>query len=137
MLSGHRSIRKHTHNQGKQRLSSFCHLVVVTNTIMSALTLGRVFVSVRSFIAESEQLREQWVDAMRDAIGEALSNSEVAERIWAEPSNSLCADCGAPKPEWAAINLCVVICKRCAGLCLCVWLWICVYKCFCVFLVSF
>ncbi|XP_045929275.1 arf-GAP with Rho-GAP domain, ANK repeat and PH domain-containing protein 1-like isoform X1 [Micropterus dolomieu] len=68
-----------------------------------------------SFIAESEQLREQWVDAMRVAIGEALSNSEVAERIWAEPSNSLCADCGAPKPEWAAINLCVVVCKRCAG----------------------
>ncbi|XP_041796004.1 arf-GAP with Rho-GAP domain, ANK repeat and PH domain-containing protein 1-like isoform X3 [Chelmon rostratus] len=68
-----------------------------------------------SFIAESEQLREQWVDAMRDAIGEALSNREVAERIWAEPSNSLCADCGAPKPEWASINLCVVVCKRCAG----------------------
>ncbi|XP_034723951.1 arf-GAP with Rho-GAP domain, ANK repeat and PH domain-containing protein 1-like isoform X1 [Etheostoma cragini] len=68
-----------------------------------------------SFIAESEQLRVQWVDAMRDAIDEALSNSEVAERIWAEPSNSLCADCDAPKPEWAAINLCVVVCKRCAG----------------------
>uniref|UniRef100_A0A671W8L5 ArfGAP with RhoGAP domain, ankyrin repeat and PH domain 1 n=1 Tax=Sparus aurata TaxID=8175 RepID=A0A671W8L5_SPAAU len=68
-----------------------------------------------SFIAESEQLREQWVDAMRDAIGEALSNREVAERIWVEPSNSLCADCGAVKPEWAAINLCVVVCKRCAG----------------------
>ncbi|XP_049433460.1 arf-GAP with Rho-GAP domain, ANK repeat and PH domain-containing protein 1-like isoform X1 [Epinephelus fuscoguttatus] len=68
-----------------------------------------------SFIAESEQLREQWVDAMRDAIGEALSNREVAERIWVEPSNSFCADCEAPKPEWAAINLCVVVCKRCAG----------------------
>ncbi|XP_061775109.1 arf-GAP with Rho-GAP domain, ANK repeat and PH domain-containing protein 1-like isoform X1 [Nerophis ophidion] len=68
-----------------------------------------------SFIAESEQLKDQWVDAMRDSIGEALSNSEVADRIWAEPSNSFCADCGAPKPEWAAINLCVVVCKRCAG----------------------
>uniref|UniRef100_A0AAX7TH84 ArfGAP with RhoGAP domain, ankyrin repeat and PH domain 1 n=1 Tax=Astatotilapia calliptera TaxID=8154 RepID=A0AAX7TH84_ASTCA len=68
-----------------------------------------------SFIAESEQMREQWVNAMRDAIGEALSNSEVAERIWAESSNSLCADCEAPKPEWAAINLCVVVCKQCAG----------------------
>uniref|UniRef100_A0A669EET3 ArfGAP with RhoGAP domain, ankyrin repeat and PH domain 1 n=1 Tax=Oreochromis niloticus TaxID=8128 RepID=A0A669EET3_ORENI len=68
-----------------------------------------------SFIAESEQMREQWVNAMRDAIGEALSNSEVAERIWAESSNSLCADCEASKPEWAAINLCVVVCKQCAG----------------------
>ncbi|XP_061538653.1 arf-GAP with Rho-GAP domain, ANK repeat and PH domain-containing protein 1-like isoform X2 [Phycodurus eques] len=68
-----------------------------------------------SFIAESEQLKDQWVDTMRDAIGEALSNREVADRIWAEPSNSFCADCGTPKPEWAAINLCMVICKRCAG----------------------
>ncbi|XP_076002234.1 arf-GAP with Rho-GAP domain, ANK repeat and PH domain-containing protein 1 isoform X2 [Genypterus blacodes] len=68
-----------------------------------------------SFVAESEQSKEQWVEAMRVAIGEALSNSEVAERIWAEPSNITCADCGAANPEWAAINLCVVICKRCAG----------------------
>lgn len=97
---------------------------------MSALTLRRAFLSLRSFIAESEQLREQWVEAMRNAIGEALSNSEVAERIWAEPSNSLCADCEAPQPEWAAINLCVVVCKRCAGLCS--WAriyiyWYCIY----------
>ncbi|XP_028321407.1 arf-GAP with Rho-GAP domain, ANK repeat and PH domain-containing protein 1 isoform X2 [Gouania willdenowi] len=68
-----------------------------------------------SFVAESEQHREKWVNAMTHSIGEALSNSEVAERIWEEPSNSCCADCGAYKPEWAAINLCVVVCKRCAG----------------------
>ncbi|XP_068172702.1 arf-GAP with Rho-GAP domain, ANK repeat and PH domain-containing protein 1 isoform X2 [Antennarius striatus] len=75
------------------------------------ITPYRVF----SFIAESEQHRQQWVGAMQDAIGEALSNSEVADRMWAEPSNSFCADCGDPRPEWAAINLCVVICKQCAG----------------------
>uniref|UniRef100_A0A674BBM2 ArfGAP with RhoGAP domain, ankyrin repeat and PH domain 1 n=1 Tax=Salmo trutta TaxID=8032 RepID=A0A674BBM2_SALTR len=68
-----------------------------------------------SFLADSEQHKEQWVEAMRDAIGEALSNSEVANQIWAEPSNGCCADCGVAKPEWAAINLCVVVCKRCAG----------------------
>ena len=105
-----------THARLAQAFS--CLSLAGCDTVMSALTLDRVFVSVRSFIAESEQLREQWVDAMRNAIGEALSNSEVADRIWVESSNSVCADCGAPKPEWAAINLCVVICKRCAGLCL-------------------
>lgn len=103
--------------QGIYKPFHFSLLVVDTDSIMSALTLCRVLVSLRSFIAESEQLREQWVDAMRNAIGEALSNCEVAEQIWAEHSNSLCADCEAPKPEWAAINLCVVICKQCAGLC--------------------
>ncbi|KAF7666046.1 hypothetical protein LDENG_00118330 [Lucifuga dentata] len=70
---------------------------------------------VFSFIAESEQVKEHWMEAMRNAIGEALSNTEVAERIWAEPTNSSCADCGATNPEWAAINLCVVVCKQCAG----------------------
>uniref|UniRef100_A0A8C6NV78 ArfGAP with RhoGAP domain, ankyrin repeat and PH domain 1 n=1 Tax=Nothobranchius furzeri TaxID=105023 RepID=A0A8C6NV78_NOTFU len=70
---------------------------------------------VFSFIAESEQVREQWVAAMREAISEALSNSEVVKQIWEEPSNSFCADCGALKPDWASVNLCVVICKSCAG----------------------
>lgn len=53
---------------------------------------------------------------MQGAIAEALSTSEVAERIWAVAPNRFCADCGAAQPDWASINLCVVICKRCAGL---------------------
>ncbi|XP_016405487.1 arf-GAP with Rho-GAP domain, ANK repeat and PH domain-containing protein 1, partial [Sinocyclocheilus rhinocerous] len=68
-----------------------------------------------SFVADTDQLKDQWVEAMRNSIAEALSNYEVAERIWAEPSNQMCADCSAAKPEWAAINLTVVFCKRCAG----------------------
>lgn len=71
--------------------------------------------SVCSFVAETDQLKDQWVEAMRNSIAEALSNYEVAEKIWAEPANQKCADCRAPKPEWAAINLGVVFCKRCAG----------------------
>ena len=27
-----------------------------------------------------------------------------------------CADCGEPDPDWASLNLCVVICQRCAGI---------------------
>lgn len=69
-----------------------------------------------SFSADSEQEKEEWVEAMQQSIAEALSNSEVAERIWAVESNRFCADCGSPKPDWASINLCVVICKRCAGI---------------------
>ncbi|KAB5550145.1 hypothetical protein PHYPO_G00050450 [Pangasianodon hypophthalmus] len=68
-----------------------------------------------SFVAETDQLKDQWVEAMRNSIAEALSNYEVAEKIWAEPANQKCADCSATKPEWAAINLGVVFCKRCAG----------------------
>ncbi|NXS67882.1 ARAP1 protein, partial [Pandion haliaetus] len=68
-----------------------------------------------SFSADSDQEKEEWVEAMQQSIAEALSNSEVAERIWVVESNRFCADCGSPKPDWASINLCVVICKRCAG----------------------
>uniref|UniRef100_A0A673UZ26 ArfGAP with RhoGAP domain, ankyrin repeat and PH domain 1 n=1 Tax=Suricata suricatta TaxID=37032 RepID=A0A673UZ26_SURSU len=68
-----------------------------------------------SFSAESELEKEQWLEAMQGAIAEALSTSEVAERIWAVTPNRFCADCGAAQPDWASINLCVVICKRCAG----------------------
>ncbi|KAK9402676.1 arf-GAP with Rho-GAP domain ANK repeat and PH domain-containing protein 1 [Crotalus adamanteus] len=68
-----------------------------------------------SFMAESDQEKELWVEAMQQSVAEALSNFEVAERIWALKDNCLCADCGAPKPDWGSINLCVVICKRCAG----------------------
>ncbi|XP_056185472.1 arf-GAP with Rho-GAP domain, ANK repeat and PH domain-containing protein 1 isoform X4 [Falco biarmicus] len=68
-----------------------------------------------SFSADSDQEKEEWVEAMQQSISEALSNSEVAERIWVVESNRFCADCGSPKPDWASINLCVVICKRCAG----------------------
>ncbi|KAJ7418480.1 ArfGAP with RhoGAP domain, ankyrin repeat and PH domain 1 [Pitangus sulphuratus] len=68
-----------------------------------------------SFSADSEQEKEEWMEAMQQSIAEALSNSEVAERIWTVESNRSCADCGSPKPDWASINLCVVICKRCAG----------------------
>ncbi|XP_042544534.1 arf-GAP with Rho-GAP domain, ANK repeat and PH domain-containing protein 1 isoform X2 [Dipodomys spectabilis] len=68
-----------------------------------------------SFSADSEIEKEQWLEAMQGAIAEALSTSEVAERIWTAAPNRFCADCGAAQPDWASINLCVVICKRCAG----------------------
>lgn len=61
------------------------------------------------------------MEAMRHSIAEALSNSEVAERIWALEPNRFCADCGSPQPDWASINLCIVICKRCAGTCGLAW----------------
>uniref|UniRef100_A0A8C4QXH6 Arf-GAP with Rho-GAP domain, ANK repeat and PH domain-containing protein 1 n=1 Tax=Eptatretus burgeri TaxID=7764 RepID=A0A8C4QXH6_EPTBU len=68
-----------------------------------------------SFTAETDKGKEEWMEALREATSEALSNSEIAERIWSNHSNRTCADCGAANPAWASINLCVVICKMCAG----------------------
>ncbi|XP_037685477.1 arf-GAP with Rho-GAP domain, ANK repeat and PH domain-containing protein 2 isoform X2 [Choloepus didactylus] len=68
-----------------------------------------------SFTAESEKEKQEWIEAVQQSIAETLSDYEVAEKIWFNESNRSCADCRAPDPDWASINLCVVICKKCAG----------------------
>lgn len=68
-----------------------------------------------SFIADSEREKREWTEALQEAIAETLSDYEVAEKIWSNKSNRVCADCRALNPDWASINLCVVICKNCAG----------------------
>ncbi|XP_065692863.1 arf-GAP with Rho-GAP domain, ANK repeat and PH domain-containing protein 2 [Patagioenas fasciata] len=68
-----------------------------------------------SFTAESEREKQDWIEALQQSIAETLSDYEVAEKIWFNESNRSCADCKAPDPDWASINLCVVICKKCAG----------------------
>uniref|UniRef100_A0A4W5P1Z8 ArfGAP with RhoGAP domain, ankyrin repeat and PH domain 1 n=1 Tax=Hucho hucho TaxID=62062 RepID=A0A4W5P1Z8_9TELE len=68
-----------------------------------------------SFLAESAQLRDQWVEALQDCVSRSLSSDVVAQKIWAVEANQRCADCGAPHPDWASVNLCVVLCKCCAG----------------------
>uniref|UniRef100_A0A8U8AX21 Uncharacterized protein n=1 Tax=Geospiza parvula TaxID=87175 RepID=A0A8U8AX21_GEOPR len=68
-----------------------------------------------SFTAESEREKQDWIEALQQSIAETLSDYEVAEKIWFNESNRSCADCKAPGPDWASINLCVVICKKCAG----------------------
>ncbi|KAJ8015069.1 hypothetical protein DPEC_G00022300 [Dallia pectoralis] len=68
-----------------------------------------------SFTAESDRDKRDWMEALQEAIAETLSDYEVAEKIWSNRSNKICADCKAINPDWASINLCVVICKNCAG----------------------
>ncbi|KAM9470173.1 arf-GAP with Rho-GAP domain, ANK repeat and PH domain-containing protein 3 [Clarias gariepinus] len=68
-----------------------------------------------SFTAESEREKREWMEALQESIAETLSDYEVAEKIWSNRSNRVCADCKAINPDWASINLCVVICKNCAG----------------------
>ncbi|XP_029020464.1 arf-GAP with Rho-GAP domain, ANK repeat and PH domain-containing protein 3 isoform X2 [Betta splendens] len=68
-----------------------------------------------SFTADSDREKRGWMEALQESIAETLSDYEVAEKIWSNRSNRMCADCKALNPDWASINLCVVICKNCAG----------------------
>ncbi|XP_031605215.1 arf-GAP with Rho-GAP domain, ANK repeat and PH domain-containing protein 2 [Oreochromis aureus] len=67
------------------------------------------------FTAESEREKQEWIEAVKESIAETLYDYEVAEKIWFNKANRSCADCRAPQPEWASVNLGVVICKKCAG----------------------
>ncbi|XP_018517421.1 arf-GAP with Rho-GAP domain, ANK repeat and PH domain-containing protein 1 [Lates calcarifer] len=56
-----------------------------------------------------------WLDSLSSSICSALSCSQVATRLWENPDNKVCGDCGAANPEWASVNLLLVICQACAG----------------------
>lgn len=77
--------------------------------------MGGQKINCCSFTAESEREKEEWIEAVQESIAETLSDYEVAEKIWFDEANGSCADCRAPQPEWASVNLGVVICKKCAG----------------------
>ncbi|XP_018107585.1 arf-GAP with Rho-GAP domain, ANK repeat and PH domain-containing protein 3 isoform X2 [Xenopus laevis] len=83
----------------------------VRNKNFELVTMQKIF----SFTAESEREKKEWMEALLECISESLSDYEVAEKIWSNKANKICADCRASNPDWASINLCVVICKQCAG----------------------
>ncbi|XP_059168634.1 arf-GAP with Rho-GAP domain, ANK repeat and PH domain-containing protein 2-like isoform X2 [Physella acuta] len=64
---------------------------------------------------ETDTEMQQWRMAMEDSIAEGLSDDTVLEKVYNNLSNRNCADCGAPDPHWASINLGIVVCKNCAG----------------------
>ncbi|KAK3777057.1 hypothetical protein RRG08_008904 [Elysia crispata] len=67
-------------------------------------------------IFPSEQELQQWRLAMEVAIAEGLADDTVLTKVYENISNQQCADCGAPNPHWASINLGIVVCKNCAGI---------------------
>jgi hypothetical protein len=44
-----------------------------------------------------------------------MSCSQVAQRLWENPVNKVCGDCGDANPEWASVNLLLLLCEACAG----------------------
>ncbi|XP_040007483.1 arf-GAP with Rho-GAP domain, ANK repeat and PH domain-containing protein 1 isoform X2 [Xiphias gladius] len=56
-----------------------------------------------------------WMDSLSSSIRSALSCSQVTMRLWENPTNKVCGDCGSANPDWASVNLLLVICQACAG----------------------
>ncbi|CAH1777280.1 unnamed protein product [Owenia fusiformis] len=57
-----------------------------------------------------------WKTALEKAIMDGLSDNQVIFEVYENEDNKICVDCGAPDPDWASINLGVVMCKQCAGI---------------------
>lgn len=100
--------------------------------------------SERIFQAVTDQEVQEWVTAIQKATADALRNSKAklqslarsqadrsshsaanakkvfvlnaSERIRKIEGNSYCADCSAPRPDWASINLGILICIECSGI---------------------
>ncbi|NXS45690.1 ARAP3 protein, partial [Balaeniceps rex] len=92
-----------------------CLIEMRGSTIREAKNRGFELITpfkIFSFVAESEREKREWMEALQEAIAEMLYDYEVAEKIWSNKANKYCADCWAQSPDWASINLCVVICKQ-------------------------
>lgn len=42
--------------------------------------------------------------------------SEPLEVLRKVAGNDVCCDCGAPDPDWASVNLAVLLCIECSGI---------------------
>ncbi|CAG9464035.1 unnamed protein product [Pedinophyceae sp. YPF-701] len=53
--------------------------------------------------------------AVADAAAGAGDSRHILDALREVPGNDACADCGAPAPEWASLNLGCLICISCSG----------------------
>lgn len=83
------------------------------------------------FEAASSEERDEWVLAIEQEIFRSLqgnestkskqqpnstTDSELMQTVKTKvPGNGYCADCGAPSPDWASLNLGILICIECSG----------------------
>uniref|UniRef100_A0A8C9VLY7 Arf-GAP with coiled-coil, ANK repeat and PH domain-containing protein n=1 Tax=Scleropages formosus TaxID=113540 RepID=A0A8C9VLY7_SCLFO len=94
--------------------------------------------------AESEKLRQAWIQAVQASIASAYRESPdncyievsrplgwpvaseprersirgdgILQRVQSVPGNEHCCDCGQADPRWASINLGILLCIECSGI---------------------
>ncbi|KAH3701476.1 hypothetical protein DPMN_076465 [Dreissena polymorpha] len=80
------------------------------------------------FEANTSEERDEWVNSIEQQILASLQGNESSgkKQSTTDPAgilairntrgNNACADCGAPAPEWASLNLGTLICIECSGI---------------------
>ncbi|XP_047199620.1 arf-GAP with Rho-GAP domain, ANK repeat and PH domain-containing protein 1 isoform X1 [Hippoglossus stenolepis] len=90
------------------------NVAAVKSTGKHSFTLITPYKSFNLSVDSSKDL-PFWLDSLSLSIRSALSCSQVAMRLLENPCNKVCGDCGSANPEWASVNLLLVICQACAG----------------------
>lgn len=68
-----------------------------------------------------EAVGEEFTVSQIDNMGSILDNMNIipADRVSSIlreiPGNDLCAECSAPEPDWASLNLGILMCIECSG----------------------
>ncbi|XP_076673592.1 centaurin gamma 1A isoform X3 [Andrena cerasifolii] len=79
------------------------------------------------FEANNAEDRDSWISAIEQQILSSLQNSDGDKKNETEAfkmhciknkvsGNEACVDCGAPNPDWASLNLGVLVCIECSGI---------------------
>ncbi|EDO43007.1 predicted protein [Nematostella vectensis] len=104
--------------------------------------ISAIQVCTGKWISAIQVCTGKWISAIQEATADALRNSKAklqtlarsqldsaidikkeprclvlnaAERIRKVEGNKYCADCSAPRPDWASINLGITVCIECSG----------------------
>lgn len=114
-----------------------CDLLISTvrENIMSDMRFTFEVISpgqrVYTLQGESESNTKEWISTIRDQIEKQLAlqgtqvdhteeegdnTLKIADIDHLYKVNQVCADCGAPFPSWASLNLCIMICIECSGI---------------------
>jgi hypothetical protein len=75
------------------------------------------------FAAMDAQELQHWVTVIQYAIEDKLDSNDLINspgtdelfHLWDIPGNKYCSDCGKIQPEWAVVNLGILVCIDCSG----------------------
>ena len=86
---------------------------------MSIVSLDPAVPVVQFQLCSAREL-DAWVSHIHDLIRSFLlkgPTTQFEDRLAnVRTSNSTCADCGKPEPDWASLNLGIVVCIECSGI---------------------
>ncbi|KAL6497165.1 ADP-ribosylation factor GTPase-activating protein agd3 [Orobanche gracilis] len=73
---------------------------------------------IQEYASEKNHLTRNMLRANRSSLQShcSLRNEKPIDALKKLPGNDKCADCGAPEPDWASLNLGILICIECSGI---------------------